>query len=332
MRHLFRFFISSSVLVFMFLVLSSSQIMEESVTEQLSKKNVGLAEKSSITPMGFNDVQTEAEAAVLLDGDTGDVLWQKNANEPLPPASMSKVMTMYLILESLEDGDMDIEDEVGISDVAAATGGASIYLREGSVLSVADLFQAMAIVSANDASVALAEYADGSEEAFIERMNEKASEIGLSQDANFINASGLPHETFDYESRMTALDTALLGYHLLHDYPDIVHLTKQPTLSLSYRNQVLPSTNTLLKSEEVGFNIDEPDIYQHPPHPEVDGLKTGYTRGAGYSFIGTSEQHGQRLIAVVMRTESDEARFEETQQILKAGFKHMHKDIRAERE
>ncbi|QQK76143.1 D-alanyl-D-alanine carboxypeptidase [Salicibibacter cibarius] len=332
MRHFFRSTILVVILVVASLLLFSSEMIQKTAMEDLSEKNVGLAERSVITPMGSEDVQTEAEAAVLLDGDTGNVLWQKNAYEPLPPASMSKVMTMYLILEALENEEMDIEDDVDISEVAEATGGASIYLREGSVLSVAELFQAMAIVSANDASVALAEYAAGSEEAFIERMNEKAGELGLSQDAHFINASGLPHETLDFESRMTALDTAVLGYHLIHDYPDIINLTKQPTLSLSYRNQVLPNTNELLASEEADADIDPPDVDQHLNLPEVDGLKTGYTRGAGYSFIGTSEENGKRLIAVVMRADSVEGRFEETQEILKAGFEHVHKDLRAEGE
>ncbi|QQK80004.1 D-alanyl-D-alanine carboxypeptidase [Salicibibacter cibi] len=331
MRHFFRVIILVAIFAASSLFLFSSQMIEETATE-LSEKNGGSVKRSLITPMGSNAVQTEAEAAILLDGDTGNVLWQKNATEPLPPASMSKVMTMYLILESLENEEMDVEDDVNISEVAEATGGASIYLQEGSVLSVADLFQAIAIVSANDASVALAEYVAGSEEAFIERMNEKARELGMSQDANFINASGMPHETFNYESKMTALDTALLGYHLLHDYPDIISLTKQPTLSLSYRNQVLPNTNELLASEEVETTIDGKDIDQSSNFPEVDGLKTGYTRGAGYSFIGTSEQHGKRLIAVVMRTDSVEDRFEETQKILKAGFEHVHNDLRAERD
>ncbi|AXF54975.1 D-alanyl-D-alanine carboxypeptidase family protein [Salicibibacter kimchii] len=331
MRQLFLFLIPITIFIIASLSLFSPQMIEEPATKQLSEKHVGLAEKI-ITPMGSDDVYINAEAVVLLDGDTGNVLWQKNANEPLPPASMSKVMTMYLILEALENEEMDIEDDVDISEVAAGTGGASIYLREGSVLSVADLFQATAIASANDASVALAEYAAGSEEAFIDRMNEKARELGLSQDAHFINASGLPHETLNFESRMTALDTALLGYHLLHDYPDIIDLTKQPTLSLSYRNQILPNTNELLESKDVDANIDGADVDQRTSFPEVDGLKTGYTRGAGYSFIGTSEQHGKRLIAVVMRTDSSEARFEETQKILKAGFEHVHEDLRVERE
>ncbi|SDI26562.1 D-alanyl-D-alanine carboxypeptidase family protein [Natribacillus halophilus] len=314
-------------------VISTEHPFDVSTFTGHSQKMTGLSEKSTITPMGTEDIDTEAEAAVLMDADTGNVLWERNAQEPLPPASMSKMMTMYLVLESLENGEFDLEDHVEISENAAGTGGASIYLRENSSMEVADLFQAMSLASANDAAVALAEHTAGSEDNFIERMNEKADEFGLSAHANFMNASGLPHENLEFESRMTARDTAIVGYHLLADYPNITELTEQPSFTLSYENQEWANTNALIASEdaedvEMGAEQVELDVEFESEDllAGVDGLKTGYTRMGGYSFIGTAEQQDQRLIAVVMRTDSAEERFKETQKILKAGFDFVNEE------
>ncbi|GAK11098.1 D-alanyl-D-alanine carboxypeptidase [Geomicrobium sp. JCM 19039] len=153
-------------------------------------------------------------------------------------------------MEAVTHGEVDRDEFVTISETAAETGGSTMYLQDGSEWQIQDLFSAMALASANDATVALAEHLAGSEAAFVDRMNKKAEELGLSTHANFVNSHGLPLDGRGTESTLTAEDTALLGFYLLQHFPEVVELTKQPFFSLSFTNERFINTNQLLERED----------------------------------------------------------------------------------
>ncbi|ANY73669.1 peptidase M15 [Paenibacillus ihbetae] len=257
--------------------------------------------------------RVDARAVVLMDITTGHILLSKNGDVPLPPASMSKLMTELVILDEIKSGRRAWDDEVVISDNAGKVGGISIDLKPGETLALRELFQSMAVYSADDAAVALAEHVAGSEKAFVERMNSKAREIGLSNETRFTNASGAELSQSvspEDETVMTAVDTAKLAAHLIKHHPDILTTSSKAQMKLSGRGLYLSNTNWMLPS------IGGPYSYEG-----TDGLKAGYTPKAGYCFTGTAEKQGSRLIAVVMGTESKEARFEVTRKLFDYGFK-----------
>lgn len=257
----------------------------------------------------------DASALYLLDVTDGKVLYERNSQQELPPASMTKMMTEYVLLEDIAAGRIGWEDEVRFSAYAAAVPGAGMDAREGESWSVRDLFAAMAIHSANDAAVALAEYAaDGSEKEFVERMNRTASDLKL-RGTEFHNATGLGSRDLaglgkdapKGENRMSARDAGVLASHLIRKYPDILQITSQPEARLKNGTVVLPTTNEMLPGGRFGFRGN-------------DGLKTGYTSEAGYCFTGTVSREGKRLIAVVMGAPTPEARFTEAERLFEYGL------------
>ncbi|MFB4325201.1 D-alanyl-D-alanine carboxypeptidase family protein [Priestia sp. BR_2] len=271
----------------------------------------------NIERAGFKP-KVDARAVVLMDLNTGRILLSENGDVPLPPASMSKLMTELVILDDIKTGRRSWDDEVKISDTASDVRGVKIALKSGEILTVRELFQSITVYSANDASVALAEHFAGSEEAFVRKMNAKAKEIGLSSATRFVNASGVEQGTAnanghawssDGETVMTAEDTAKLAAHLIRSHPDILSTSSKTQTKISGRNLYLSNTNWMLPS------LGGPYSYEG-----TDGLKAGYTANAGYCFTGTAEKQGSRLIAVVMGTESKEARFEETRKLFDYGF------------
>ncbi|GAJ99912.1 D-alanyl-D-alanine carboxypeptidase family protein [Geomicrobium sp. JCM 19055] len=322
------------------LLLCVSLFMSNDVTatsKGLGNKYVSAYEKSTISKIPTTELdEVQAEAAIVVDVNTGQLLWQKNAREPLAPASMSKIMTMYLVLEAIEDGEVNRDDVVTISEEAAETGGSTMFLQEGAEWTVKDLFVSMALASANDASVALAEHLASDEKSFVKKMNEKAVEFGLSSHANFVNSHGLPQPKTREESTLTAYDTALIGYHLIQDYPEVIELTEKPQFTLSFSNQQFYNTNQLLdrqveieqlndslqqlEDEEERQELEDQLLLMDEGLQGMDGLKTGYTNRAGYSFIGTAERGGQRLLSVVMKTDSNRSRFQATETLLEAGL------------
>jgi serine-type D-Ala-D-Ala carboxypeptidase (penicillin-binding protein 5/6) len=218
-------------------------------------------------------------AAILIERDTGKVLYEKNSNEQLPPASMTKIMTMLLIMEALDRGKLSMEEKVRTSEYAASMGGSQIFLEPGEEMTVKQMLQGIAIGSGNDASVAMAERIAGSEEDFVSMMNNKAKELGL-KDTVFKNTTGLPVE--DHYS--TANDMAIMAKELLK-YEDITKFTG--TYEAYLREDTdkkfwLVNTNKLVRF-----------------YPGVDGLKTGFTREALYCLTATAEKDGMRVIAVV---------------------------------
>ncbi|QDS37127.1 D-alanyl-D-alanine carboxypeptidase family protein [Brevibacillus brevis] len=236
--------------------------------------------------------KVDAQAAILLDSQTGEIMYAQNADTPYPIASMSKMMTEYMLLEAIKEERVDWDDEIVVSENAAATGGARVHLVTGEAYPIKDLYEALAIDSANNAAVAIGEYLAGSTSAFAEQMNLKAAELNL-RSSSFVNATGL--DTGYGRNEMTARDVGMLAYHLLNDFPDIVKWTVNKNLMLDAGNADWSFAG-------------------------LDGLKTGDTNAAGYSFTATAKRGDKRLISVVMGAEEDATRFTETKKLMERGF------------
>ncbi|MFT9819109.1 D-alanyl-D-alanine carboxypeptidase family protein [Lysinibacillus sp. NPDC056185] len=247
----------------------------------------------------------EASAAILMDAQSGEILYSKNQNLPLAPASMSKMMTMYLVLEQIHYGTLNWDDLVIIGPNAVNSIGVKIEVQAGDLLTVRDLFYAMVISSANNAAVALAEHITKDEETFTDLMNEKARKLHLTDTTHFVNATGLPNAE-NVESKMSALDLAMLAQHLLKTYPEVLDVTKQTSYTLTNGTSVHP-TNKMLYASELQFK-------------GIDGLKTGFTDEAGYCFTGTAKIDNRRLISVIIGTDEDTKRFIETKKLFSYGF------------
>ncbi|UHA74399.1 D-alanyl-D-alanine carboxypeptidase family protein [Paenibacillus sp. 481] len=254
------------------------------------------------------DPYIDAKAAILIDAHSGEVVYSKNENVALAPASMSKMMTMYIVLEQIQNGQLQWDELVTISEHAMHLDGVSINIEVDEQLTVKDLFHAIVLSSANNAAVALAEHISNSEYQFTQLMNIKAKQLQLSEQTRFVNATGLPNEQAE-ESTMTALDVAKLAQHLIKSYPDIVDVTRLTSYHLADRGVTLTTTNKML------FSANRKSFFQG-----VDGLKTGFTNEAGYCFAGTAKQYGKRLISVVMGTSEDAKRFTETKKLFSYGF------------
>ncbi|WP_429842462.1 D-alanyl-D-alanine carboxypeptidase family protein [Brevibacillus sp. FIR094] len=233
--------------------------------------------------------KVDAQAAILLDSQTGEIMYAQNADTPYPVASMSIMMTEYMLLEAIKEERVDWDDKIVVSENAAAAGGARVHLVAGEAYPIKDLYKAFAIDSANNAAVAIGEYLAGSTSAFAEQMNLKAAELNL-RSSSFVNATGL--DTGYGRNEMTARDVGMLAYHLLNDFPDIVKWTGE-----------------LSNGENTNWSV-----------AGLDGLKTGYTNAAGYSFTATAKQGDKRLISVVMGAEEDATRFTETKKLMERGF------------
>ncbi|SES31563.1 D-alanyl-D-alanine carboxypeptidase family protein [Salisediminibacterium halotolerans] len=322
------------------------------------KKTGLLSLASLITVTGVFTYQGEAEAsydpsvenAVLIDAETGRVLYNQNADEPLPPASMTKMMSEYIILEAVNEGEIDWDTEVPVNDFLAEFAHdpalSNVPMNTDTDYTVKELYESVAIYSANAATMALAELISGSEGEFVERMNETGEEIGLGTtlreageeyglsdleeiaaegagDFQFVNSTGLPNRLLednypdgteaDEDNYMTAKAAATLGYHLVTDYPEVLETASidektfregtDDEITMQNWNWMIPGTQS-------------PDL----DYERIDGLKTGHTNDAGFTFTGTAEKDGQRLISVVMGADSESHRFEETEEILEWGF------------
>ncbi|WP_078596994.1 D-alanyl-D-alanine carboxypeptidase family protein [Evansella clarkii] len=226
------------------------------------------------------DLADQATSAILIERDTGEVLYEKNSKEQLPPASMTKIMTMLLIMEAIDTGKLKWDDKVRASERAASMGGSQIFLEPGEEMTVEEMMKGIAIASGNDASVAMAEHLAGSEEQFVQMMNDKAKELGLKS-TKFQNSNGLPAE--DHYS--SASDLAIMAKTLLK-YEDI---TKYTSLYEDYLRE---------DSEDKFWLVNTNKLVKF--YPGVDGLKTGYTSEAKYCLTASANKNGMRIIAVVM--------------------------------
>lgn len=239
-----------------------------------------------------------ASGYILVDGETGDVLAQNNADQRLPPASLTKMMSSYLVIDELIRGRINETNMVNISVKAWKMEGSRMYVKEGTQVSVIDLLRGEIIQSGNDATVALAEYVGGNEDAFVDMMNKKAQELGMKS-THFQNAAGLPAP----EHYTTARDLAILARAVIYNHPQ--HYPLYAEKEFKYNNIRQPNRNRLLYLD-----------------PTVDGLKTGHTDEAGYCLVASSKRENTRLVAVVLGTASDNARATETQKLLAYGFRY----------
>ncbi|MDQ0256152.1 D-alanyl-D-alanine carboxypeptidase (penicillin-binding protein 5/6) [Evansella vedderi] len=257
------------------------------------------------------ELADQATSAILIERDTGQVLYEKNSDEQLPPASMTKVMTMLLIMEAIDSGKIKWDDKVRTSERAASMGGSQIFLEPGEEMTVEEMMKGIAIASGNDASVAMAEHLAGSEEQFVKQMNEKAKKLGL-QGTHFVNSNGLPAENH----YSTAADLAKMAQELLK-YEEITQYT---SLYEDYLREGtdekfwLVNTNKLVKF-----------------YPGVDGLKTGFTQEAKYCLTASANKNGMRIIAVVMGAPTPKERNRQVTEMLDYAYSQYELQKRYER-
>lgn len=245
-----------------------------------------------------------AEAYIMIDAHSGEVLIEHNADQQLPPASLTKLMTAYVAEVELAAGRMNLDDMVPISEKAWRTGGSKTYVLVDTEVSVEDLMRGIVIQSGNDASVAMAEYLAGSEENFVDIMNQYADRIGM-ENTEFANATGLPSS--DGRGVSTARDLAFLSQRKISDHPQYYGWYSEREFTFAGITQ--PNRNRLLWQ-----------------NPAADGLKTGHTAEAGYSLAASAVEDGMRLITVVLGTDSERARLQETQRMLSYGFRYFENE------
>ncbi|MTI94804.1 MAG: D-alanyl-D-alanine carboxypeptidase [Firmicutes bacterium] len=254
---------------------------------------------------GLQPFEVEAKAALVMDYDTGQILYAHNIDEALPPASITKLMSMYLIFEALESGQISLDEKVtASSNVLMSADSSQIFLAPGEELTVKELLLSIAIISANDAGVAMAEHIAGSEGAFITLMNDKARELGMTQ-TNFANVHGLDAANH----HMSARDIAILSRAILRDFPDVLDYSSIRHLRLDRETRYVREGHFDLNStftSLIGWR-------------NVDGLKTGWTPQAGRGITATSLHNDRRVIAVVLGTETIAIRDAETKKLIDYG-------------
>lgn len=271
------------------------------MTEEDAQETVGEAVETAEDNLGLT-----SKSYVLMEGSTGQILYEKDKDLEMAPASITKIMTLILIFEALDSGKIQLTDEVSVSEHAASMGGSQVYLEPNEVQTVDTMIKCISIASANDASVAMAEFVGGSEPEFVARMNEKAKELGMNH-TNFENCCGLDNDTTNHIS--TAYDVALMSRELITKHPEIskysttwmdtfTHTTKKGETEFGLTN-----TNKLVRS-----------------YKGITGLKTGSTAKAKYCLSATANRNGMDLIAVVMSAPEPKARFGEAAKLLDYGF------------
>ena len=263
-----------------------------------SAANVPLTEALGNGPPIPAAPKLQASGYLLVDATNGEILVEHNAEEPLPPASLTKMMTAYIAEREITEGRMSFDDQVPVSVKAWKTGGSRMFIREGTEVRLEDLLRGIIIQSGNDASVAVAEYIAGSEDVFADVMNQTAISLGMTN-TQFKNATGLPQEGH----YTTAKDLSILAARIIQDFPDTYPIYEEK--SFTYNGIKQANRNSLLFRD-----------------PTVDGLKTGHTEEAGYCLVASAERDGFRLISVVMGTASEKAREQETTKLLQYGFRY----------
>lgn len=251
---------------------------------------------------GASALETKARNVVLMDYDTGRYLYTKDSEKMVPPASMSKLMTVYMIFSKLKDGSLSLDDTFTVSENAwrkggAASGGSTMFLPIGEKVRVEDILKGIIIQSGNDACITAAENLAGSEENFASEMQETAKRIGLNN-SSFVNATGLPHP----DHRMSAEDLAKLARHIISEFPEYYYLFSEKTFK--YHNIIQGNRNPLLYSM-----------------PDADGLKTGHTDEAGFCLTASAKRGDRRLISVMTGMKSNKERSEEAEKVMSWGFR-----------
>lgn len=252
-------------------------------------------------PAAEDAIDVTAPSAILIEQSTGTVLYEKNSHEKLAPASVTKVMTLLLVMEALDSGRISWEDNVVTSEAAAAKGGSQVYLEVGESMPLTDMLKSVVVSSANDCATALAEHVAGSEEAFVSMMNQRAQELGM-KDTNFVNCTGLDDEAAASDHLTSCYDIAIMSRELLN-HDKIREYTTIWMDSVRDGQFGLSNTNKLVR------------FYQG-----ATGLKTGFTSSAGYCLSASAERDGVEFIAVVMHCETSDQRFSSCKAMLDYGF------------
>jgi len=246
-----------------------------------------------------SDFDVSVESAILLEAETGEVIFEKNADKKVPPASITKIMTLLLAMESIEDGKLSLDDKIEVSRKAESMGGSQIYLPAGVTLKFNELLKAVAMASANDASVAVAEAIGGSYNNFIGMMNKRADELGM-KNTNFVNSTGLPADNH----YSTARDISIMARELIK-HKKVLDWTSKwlDYIKLPEREAMIVNTNALIKK-----------------YDGLDGLKTGHTQEAGFCLAGTAANNNMRLISVVLNGDTVKEREKVTTELMDYGF------------
>ncbi len=247
-------------------------------------------------------IDTKAKNMILVDFETGEYMYQKDITQPIPPASMSKLMTVYMIFDKLRDGSLSLEDTFKVSENAwrkggAASGGSTMFLAIGDEVTVDQLLKGIIIQSGNDACIVAAENIAGDEDSFVEKMNEKAKELGMNN-SNFANVTGLPHP----DHRMSVEDLAILARKIIEDFPQFYHIFSQK--EFVYNNIKQGNRNPLLYSM-----------------PYADGLKTGHTDEAGFCLTASAKKGNRRIIGVMTGLKSNKERSDEADKMMSWAFR-----------
>ncbi|MDO7908709.1 D-alanyl-D-alanine carboxypeptidase family protein [Paenibacillus sp. JX-17] len=284
------------------------------------------AASTAVTPNTINPSvtapQLKLNSAILIEPTTGQVLLSLNPDEPLPPASMTKMMTEYIVADQIKQGKHKWSDVVTVGENAAQSIGSRIFLAKGDQHTIEQLYIAMAVGSANDATVALAEYISGSEENFVKLMNETAKKMGMKNTV-FINSTGLDRADMpakyrpdtDKETLMTARDASILATRIIQDHPDFNKYTTIQNYKFRDRDaSPIVNWNWMLEANKNVTN------FKQFAYEGLDGLKTGHTSNAGNCFTGTAVRNGVRLISVVFGADTEAHRFTETKKVLDYGF------------
>lgn len=250
----------------------------------------------TVSASAKNYVDINAKQAILVDLETGQVLFEKNADEKMPTSSMSKIMTVYMIFEALEDGRIALDDKFRVSKKAHAKGGSKMFLKYNEKVSVLDLLKGVIIQSGNDAAITLSEGLYGSEGAFADYMTQRAYEMGMI-DSNFVNASGWP----DPNHYSTARDLSILANKIVTDFPEYHYIFSQK----NFEHNGIKQGNR------------NPLLYRNM---DVDGLKTGHTEDGGYGLMASANRNGRKLVAVLNGMESKQARADESAKLIEWGY------------
>lgn len=280
------------------LIFSLNTVSAATVSSECDISDIAVPIDSTVTDTAIGTkLDIKAKSAILMEVNTGTILYEQNADEKLPPASITKIMSLLLVMEAIRDGKMSVEDVVSASEHACSMGGSQIWLEPGETMTVDDLLKAAVIASANDATVALGEQIAGSEEGFVSMMNARAKELGMTN-THFVNATGL-----DAEGHISsAHDVAIMSRELIkHDL--IKNYSTVWMDSLRDGESELVNTNKLVRFYE-----------------GTTGLKTGTTSGAGYCLSATAERNGLGLVAVIMSGDTSNDRFNGAKKLLDYGF------------
>ncbi|WP_422659050.1 D-alanyl-D-alanine carboxypeptidase family protein [Paenibacillus sp. EC2-1] len=293
---------------------------QEATTKTTTSAKDKSAKKDKVPAMDTLGLQVRS--AVLMEPTTGQVLLSLNSDNALPPASMTKMMTEYIVQHEIKQGNLSWDTVVTVKENAASSGGSKIFLAEGDQHTVEELYIAMAVGSANDAAVALAEQIAGSEEEFVKIMNDNAKRMGMKT-AHFINATGLPRSLMpknyrpatEEETVMSAMDTAKLVKFIVEEHPEFSKYTTIQSYKFRERDKdPIVNLNWMLEANKDVTN------FRSFAYEGLDGMKTGFTEEALNTFAGTAKRDGMRLISVVMGAETKASRFTETRKLLDYGF------------